>query len=156
MSLKDEILAKVAVIADRVARSEGLEIVDIELLGGGSARLLRVFIDKPGGVNHGDCENVSHQLGTILDIEDVMPGGSYTLEVSSPGIERKLTRARDFERFVGRKAKIVLRQPLDNRRRWEGRLAAFAEDTITLALDSGDSLRIALAQVEKANLKFER
>ncbi|MBV9086145.1 MAG: ribosome maturation factor, partial [Acidobacteriaceae bacterium] len=78
-------------IAERVAASNGLEVVEVEFRGGGGkARMLRVYIDKPGGVTHEDCANVSHEMGTILDVEDAVPGGSYTLEVSSPGLDRKL------------------------------------------------------------------
>ena len=76
---------KVREIAERVAQSSGLEVVDLELLGGGKARTLRVYIDKPGGVTHEDCANFSREAGTIFDVEDAVPGASYTLEVSSPG-----------------------------------------------------------------------
>src|SRR6266481_8777104 len=97
---------RVREIAERVAASSGLEVVDVELRGSGNARMLRVFLDKPGaasgdplaGVTHGDCATFSREFGTILDVEDAMPGGSYTLEVSSPGLDRKLTRPADFER----------------------------------------------------------
>jgi len=77
--------AKVRGIADRVASSSGLEVVDIEFRGGGKSRMLRVFIDKPAGVTHEDCANFSREFGTILDVEDAVPGATYTLEVSSPG-----------------------------------------------------------------------
>jgi ribosome maturation factor RimP len=153
--MSDAVVAKVTQIAERVARSEGLEIVDVELLGGGKKRLLRIYIDKPGGVSHADCETVSQQVGTILDVEDVIPGGSYTLEVSSPGLERKLTKAKDFERFVGHKARVTLREPVENRRQWEGMLAGFSGDTITLEPEPGKAVRFALHQVAKANLKFD-
>jgi ribosome maturation factor RimP len=153
--MSDAVVAKVTQIAERVARSEGLEIVDVELLGGGKKRLLRIYIDKPGGVSHADCEMISQQVGTILDVEDVIPGGSYTLEVSSPGLERKLTKAKDFERFVGHKARVTLREPVENRRQWEGMLAGFSGDTITLEPEPGKAIRFALHQVAKANLKFD-
>ena len=94
-------------------------------------------------------------MGTILDVEDVIPGGRYTLEVSSPGVERKLTKPRDFERFVGQKVKIVLRQPVENQRHWVGALKSFAEGIITLEPSPGRSVQFPLDQVEKANLKFE-
>src|SRR5580692_2468723 len=92
---------RVREIAERVASSSGLEVVDIEFRGGGKSRMLRVFIDKPAGVTHEDCANFSREFGTILDEEDAVPGATYTLEVSSPGLDRKLTRAADFERFAG-------------------------------------------------------
>src|SRR6266567_6429596 len=108
------ILSKIEAIAERVARSEGIEIVEIELKGGGRNRFLRISIDKPEGVTHGDCELISQQVGTILDVEDVVPG-AYTLEVSSPGVERKLIKPQDYERFQGRKARITLRDAVDGR-----------------------------------------
>ena len=148
-------LEKVREIAERVAHSSGLEVVDLELLGGGRARMLRIFIDKPEGVSHADCEFISHEVGTILDIEDVIPGGRYTLEVSSPGLERKLTKAKDFERFTGQKARIVLREPVENQRNWSGTLIGCEDGQITLEPVAGRQVRFALAQVEKANLKFE-
>ena len=105
-------LDRVREIAERVAASSGLEVVEVEFRGSGKARMLRVFLDKPGaasgdplaGVTHEDCANFSREFGTILDVEDVMPG-SYTLEVSSPGLDRKLTKAAEFERFVGSRLK---------------------------------------------------
>ena len=95
--------------------------------------MLRVFLDKPGaasgdplaGVTHGDCAEFSREFGTILDVEDAMPG-SYTLEVSSPGLDRKLTKAAEFERFVGSRMKLTTRNPVNNNRHFEGRWKAFA------------------------------
>jgi|ERR1700690_1396580 ribosome maturation factor RimP len=166
---KEEIVAKIAEIAERVADSEGIEIVDVQLLGAGRGRLLRIFIDRPAGdasvdrphgVSHADCEFISHQVGTILDIEDVIPGDSYTLEVSSPGLERKLSKAKDFERFVGQKAKVVLREPVENQRSWEGRLAGISQGVVALEVPAlepaaGRVIHFPLDQVQKANLKFD-
>jgi ribosome maturation factor RimP len=151
---KEIVVERVREIAERVAASEGIEVVDIELLGGGNFRVLRIFIDKPEGVSHADCEFISKDVGTILDVEDVMPG-SYTLEVSSPGVERKLSKPRDFERFTGQKVKIKLRDPLENQRNWEGTLAGFSDGIITIEPAPGKTLSFSLDQVEKANLKFE-
>jgi len=153
--MKDAILARVREVAERVALSEGMEIVDVELLGAGNRRLLRIYIDKSAGVSLDDCELVSQQVGTILDVEDIVPGGSYTLEVSSPGVERKLATPRDFERFLGRKAKVLLREPVENRRRWEGTLVAFSAGVVTLEPAPGKTLRFDLEQIERANLKFD-
>ena len=97
----------------------------------------------------------AHQVGTILDVEDVMPGGRYTLEVSSPGLERKLLKPQDYERFQGKKAKISLRDPVEGRRHWEGMLAGFAEGSVTLETEPGITRRFPLEQIQKANLKFE-
>jgi ribosome maturation factor RimP len=162
--MKNDILANIRAVAERVGAREGIEIVDVELLGGGGSRLVRIYIDRPGapgtpdqpiGVTHGDCENVSHQVGTILDVEDIVPGGRYTLEVSSPGVERKLSRIQDFVRFAGQKAKIVLREPIESSKRWDGVLAGVTGDTIHLETSSGKRLDIPIEHVSKANLKFE-
>ena len=82
-------------VCERVAADFGLEVVEVELKGGGKARTLRIYLDKPGGVTLDDCATVSREVGTILDVEDVIPGGQYTLEVSSPGLDRKLLKAAD-------------------------------------------------------------
>jgi ribosome maturation factor RimP len=152
---REAITEKVQQIAERVGSRGGIEIVDVQLLGGGGSRVLRIFIDKPQGVTHADCEFISQQVGTILDVEDVVPGSRYTLQVSSPGVERKLTTPREFERFVGQKVKVVLRQPVENQRHWVGALTSFAEGIITLEPSPGRSVQFPLEQVEKANLKFE-
>jgi ribosome maturation factor RimP len=155
MADRAAVVEKITEIAERVGASEGLEIVDVQLLGGGGSRLLRIYIDKPEGVTHADCESISQNVGAILDQEDVIPGGTYTLEVSSPGVERKLSKPREFERFSGHKIKIVLRQPLEGQKHWAGMLKSYAEGTITLEPSPGKSIQIPLEQVEKANLKFE-
>lgn len=152
---KSAIIDKVTEIVERAGRADGIEPVEVQWLGGGSSRLLRIFIDKPEGVTHGDCEMISQYVGTVLDVEDVIPGGRYQLEVSSPGVERKLTRAKDYERFVGRKVKVVVREPVEDRKSWEGTLAGFSQDVIILEPAKGSPVRIPLDQVERANLKFE-
>jgi len=152
---KTATLAKVQEIADRIGASQSLEIVDVELLGNGVHRVLRIFIDKESGVTHADCELVSNLVGEALDEQDIIPGGQYTLEVSSPGIERKLKTLRDFSRFAGKKAKIALREPLENRRQWEGVLVGVEEDRIVLEPKPGQIIRIGLDQVDRANLKFD-
>jgi ribosome maturation factor RimP len=152
---KEVLAQRVKEVAARVCEPEGIELVEANVLGGGSARLIRIYIDKPAGVTHADCEFVSHQVGTIFDVEDVIPGGSYHLEVSSPGVERKLTKPADFQRFLGQKAKVVLREPVENQRSWIGKLAAFNGDVVTLEPVAGKQIQFALDQVEKANLKFE-
>src|SRR5215471_16876934 len=129
--MRQDVVSKIEEIAERVARSEGIEVVEVELKGGGRNQLLRISIDKPAGVSHADCELISLQVGTILDVEDVVPG-HYTLEVSSPGLERKLLKPRDYERFQGRKAKLTLREPVENQRHWEGILAGFSDGVISL------------------------
>src|SRR6201995_147652 len=114
--MTDTIASKIEEIARRVAEPEGLEVVEVEVKGGGAHRFVRISIDKPAGVSHADCESVSQQVGTILDVEDVVPGGRYTLEVSSPGVERKLVKPQDYQRFQGKKVKISLRDAVEGRR----------------------------------------
>src|SRR5579871_5024912 len=144
---KEETIAKITEIAERVAQSEGLEIVDVEFLGAGRSRVLRIFIDRPQGVSHADCEFISQHVGTILDVEDVIPGENYTLEVSSPGLERKLVKEKDFERFVGKKAKVVLREPVENQRSWEGKLAGISQGVVALEPSEGRVIHFPLTQV---------
>jgi ribosome maturation factor RimP len=154
-TMQSAIASKIEEIAQRVAQSEGMEIVEVEVKGGGAHGFVRISIDKPEGVTHGDCELISQQVGTILDVEDVVPGGHYTLEVSSPGIERKLVKLRDYERFQGKKAKIVLKEPIDQKRTFEGALAGVAGSEIALEIAPGQTVRVPFDQVQKANLKFE-
>ena len=153
--MRDDVASRIEAIAARVAASEGMEVVEVAVKGGGASRLVRISIDKPQGVTHGDCELVSQQVGTILDVEDVVPGGRYTLEVSSPGVERKLVKPDDFKRFQGKKARLVLRQPVEGRRNWEGTLAGFEDGRVTLETGGNAPLRVALSEIQKANLKFE-
>jgi ribosome maturation factor RimP len=155
-------LERVRSIVQRVAASHGVELVDVEFRGGGKSRMLRIFIDKPSGVSHDDCAGVSREVSTILDVEDVVPGGSYVLEVSSPGLDRKLVRAEDFARFVGSVVKVVTRDAIAGNRFFQGRLESFADGRLLLdvsgqaarrgASSSSRKVEIALANVERANL----
>ena len=149
------IVEKVRQIAERAGAKDNIEVVDVQFLGGGGTRVLRLFIDKPGGVTHGDCEAMSQHVGTVLDIEDVIPGQRYTLEVSSPGVERKISTPAEFERFVGQKIKVVLREPLENQKSWAGTLVSFAQGEVTLEPSPGRQLQFPFDQVQRANLKFE-
>jgi ribosome maturation factor RimP len=153
--MREDILAKVREVAERVGESEGIEIVDVEMAGSGHGRVLRIYIDRLTGVTHSDCELISQQVGTILDVEEAVPGGAYTLEVSSPGVERKLSRPQDFVRFQGQKVKITLREPVENRRNWEGVLAGFDEGVLRLEAAPGKEISFNMQQIQKANLKFE-
>ena len=152
---KEAIVSRINEIAERVALQNGIEIVELDLLGGGKARVLRITIDKPEGVTHADCESISRQVGAVLDAEDVIPGEGYSLEVSSPGVERKLTKPADFQRFSGQKIKVSLVDPVEEQRYWEGTLKGFEENGILLEPVEGRLLRIPLESIRKANLKFE-
>jgi ribosome maturation factor RimP len=155
-------LERVRSIVERVASSSGLEVLETELRRGGKSRMLRIVIDKPAGVTHEDCANVSREVGTILEVEDAMPGGSYLLEVSSPGLDRKLVRPADYERFIGSLVKLTTREPVNGNQHFEGRLQSFQDGWLTLDLNLGKKkkknapelpeLKLQFGNVEKANL----
>jgi ribosome maturation factor RimP len=154
-STKEALVERITRIVERAAQREGLEVWDVELLGAGKSRVLRIFIDKPEGVGLSDCEKISQQVGTVLDVEDVIPGDSYNLEVSSPGVERKLHRLEHFQRFLGSKARVALREPIEGQRKWEGTLTGIEGEQVALESAGGKAIRFRMDQVEKANLKFE-
>src|SRR5947209_18677245 len=107
---------KIRTIAARVAATYGVELVEVDLKGGGKARTLRITIDKPEGVTHEDCAMVSRDVSTILDVEDAVSGSSYTLEVSSPGLDRPLKSPEDYRRFTGSRLKLTTREPVNGNR----------------------------------------
>jgi ribosome maturation factor RimP len=146
-------LERIRDAAERAARTAGVEVVDVEWKIG-KQRFLRVYIDKPGGVSHRDCEAVSEQLGVLLDVEDLVPGPRYILEVSSPGLDRKLTKAPDFERFAGRLARISTVEPVENCTFFEGRLAGCSNGLVKLDIQ-GRIVELPLAGIRKANLVVE-
>ena len=139
--------------AERAARAAGVEVVDVEWKVGGQ-RFLRIFIDKPEGVSHRDCQAVSEQLGVLLDLEDLIPGARYTLEVSSPGLDRKLTKPGEFERFTGRLARISTSEPVENARFFEGRLAGYADGRVKIEVQ-GKIIKVPFNGIRKANLVVE-
>jgi ribosome maturation factor RimP len=173
-------LEKIRGAAERVARSEGLEIVDVEWKIG-KQRFLRVYIDRvpkaaapisdAAGtmgageivhdpfpkISHADCERVSQQLSVILDVEELIPGPAYTLEVSSPGMDRALTKAADYERFRGRLAKITTSEPIGDAKFFEGRLAGFADGKVRMELKGKEArtVELPLEAIRKANLVVE-
>jgi ribosome maturation factor RimP len=146
-------LERIREAAERVARSAGVEVVDVEWKIG-KQRFLRVYIDKPDGVSHRDCEAVSNQLSVILDVEDLVPGPHYILEVSSPGLDRKLTRPAEFERFAGRLARISTNEPVENQKFFEGRLAGFADGKVQIEV-KGRVVAVPVGGIRKANLVVE-
>jgi ribosome maturation factor RimP len=146
-------LERIREAAERVARSTGVEVVDVEWKVG-KQRFLRVYIDKPEGVSHRDCEAVSNQLSVILDVEDLVPGPHYILEVSSPGLDRKLTKPAEFERFTGRLARISTAEPIENQKFFEGRLAGFADGKVQIEV-KGRVLALPMEGIRKANLVVE-
>jgi len=171
-------------VIQNVASAGGLEVVEVELKGSGRNQMLRIYVDKPGGVTHADCEAVSHGVGNALEGDEVLPN-QYTLEVSSPGVERKLKKWKDFERFQGQRMKVVLREPLidvepikaagppapakgpngkaalkhlDGKtglKHCEGILQSAHDGTLKMELTDGRSVQFPFEQVDRANLKFE-
>ena len=145
-------------MAERVVSSEGLYLVDVELKGGRSNPLLRIYIDKQGGISHADCQLVSEQLSAMLDVEDPFPG-SYTLEVSSPGLDRELRKPRDYEHFTGRRARLILRSPAGGRTSGpttvEGRLAGLEAGRVRLDLGESGIQEYDLAEISKGKLLIE-
>jgi ribosome maturation factor RimP len=181
--------------AQRIAASHNLDLVDLEFQGGAKHRTLRVFVEKNAleraklaelaasgtaedlpkgvpaellsGVTHEDCATFAQDFGTVLDVEDLIPGAEYTLEVSSPGLERKLFKPDDFTRFQGSLVKLQTFTPVNNNRQWNGRLTKFADGVLTIDLSAvkqkgkakkaatEQTVDIALANVEKANLVAE-
>jgi ribosome maturation factor RimP len=182
-------------LAERVAASHHLEIVDVEFGGGGRSRALRVFLEKDAaerarlkaraeageeidlpksvpvellsGVTHEDCAAFATDFGTLLDVEDVVPGAEYTLEISSPGLERKLVRAEDFARFQGSLVKVKTFTPVNSCREWTGRLTGFLDGVLKIdpaavkqkgkakKAPFAETIEIQLKDVEKANLVVE-
>ena len=145
---------KICEIVERVTKSEGLTLFDVELKGAGANRVLRVFIDKAEGVTHADCQLVSEQLSVILDVEDPIPG-HYVLEVSSPGLDRQLVKPSDFTYFAGRRARLVLREPLGSQRVFEGRLAGCDSGRVRLDLGDQGVSEFELSNITKAKLVVE-
>ena len=181
--------------AERVAASHNLELVELEFQGGVKFRTLRVFIEKNAverarlaelasagaaedlpkgvpaellsGVTHDDCTVFAQDFGTVLDVEDLIPGAEYTLEVSSPGLERKLSKPEDYSRFQGCLVKLQTFTPVNKNRQWQGRLKSFADGVLTIDLSAvkqkgkakkaatEETVEIALANVEKAHLIAE-
>ena len=190
-------LETIRATADRVAASHGLELVDLEFGGAGKHRALRVYVEKdaagraklaaevataegaallPKGVpvellswtTHEDCENFARDFGTVLDVEDLVPGAEYTLEVSSPGLDRKLTKAADYARFRGSLVKLQTFAPVEGNRHFTGRLTAFDGQTLELDLQavkpkgkrkknevSPTTVQIELSNIERGNLVAE-
>ena len=187
-------LDEIRATAQRVAASHNLDLVDLEFQGGSKFRTLRVYIEKNeaeraklaeqaaagtselpkgvpvemlSGVTHEDCARFAQDFGTVLDVENLIPGAEYTLEVSSPGLERKLFRPEDFTRFQGSLVKLQTFTPVNKNRQWQGRLTKFTDGVLTIDLSAvkqkgkakkaatESTVDIALANVEKANLVAE-
>ena len=155
------IVEQVRAVAARVAATLGLEIFDVQFKQEAGGMVLRVLIDRPGPaanaeecVSVADCANVSRDLSALLDVEDIVPV-AYTLEVSSPGLDRPLRGRTDFERFSGRRAKVVIREAVDGQTFFRGRLAGVDADAALSDGDDGRQHRVPLGLVTRANLEVE-
>jgi ribosome maturation factor RimP len=154
-------LERIRTIATRVAAARGLEIWDLQSRREASGHVVRIVLDRPGpsatpedSVSIEDCEQVNREIGTILDVEDPLPF-TYTLEVSSPGLTRPLRQAEDYRRFTGRLAKIVVREPVDNQKAFEGRLRGLDGDDVLFEAQNGRQHRLPLALITRGRLEVE-
>jgi ribosome maturation factor RimP len=155
-------LERVREAATRVAASYGLDIYDVELRREGGQHVLRVVLDRPGpnrtaeeSVSVDDCARVSEELSAILDVEDVVPADRYTLEVSSPGLDRPLRHADDYRRFAGRRAKIVLAEPVARQTAFAGRVLGLEGDDVLFESEGGKQVRLPLRLITRARLDVE-
>ena len=128
----------------------GYELSDLEVRLGGRGGVLRVFIDHPEGIGLDDCEKVSLAVSALLDVEDPLPG-QYNLEVSSPGLDRKLTNVEHFQRFTGETVKVQMRFPIEGRKRFRGTLVSSTDENIVVEVD-GESHSLPLATIDTARL----
>jgi ribosome maturation factor RimP len=155
------VVEAVRAIASRIAAGHGLEIFDVQFRREASGMVLRIRIDRPGPaataeecVSVADCAAISRDLGAVLDVEDVVPA-AYTLEVSSPGLDRPLRHAEDYRRFAGRRAKIVLREKVGGQGFLKGRLAGVEDGDLLMDADDGVRHRVPLGVISRANLEVE-
>jgi ribosome maturation factor RimP len=152
--ISEEIVDRVRAMADPILFNEGIELVDIEYLRESRGWVLRLYLDKESGITLDDCTRISEEVGRTLDVEDVIET-PYTLEVSSPGLARRLKTEKDFMKYQGSLVKVKTVSPIDNRRKFKGRLLGVSENRIEVETDGG-IFQIPLSNVGKANLEFER
>src|SRR2546426_2311960 len=156
-----DVVGQIRSMASRVAAGRGLEIFDVQFRREAPGMVLRIQIDRPGpastaedSVSVEDCAHVSRELSAILDVEDVVPD-AYTLEVSSPGLDRPLRRPDDYRRFSGRRAKLVMREPVDGQKYFKGRLGGIDQDAVLIDAEDGRRHRVPLGVITRANLEVE-
>lgn len=151
---KDLIAEKIKTIAENVASEENLELVHVEMIGAGKNSTLRIFIDKPEGVTLEDCSNVSRQMSQILDADDFIPT-AYTLEVSSPGLERDLYNLKDFEKYAGNLAKVKTKHPINGQKNFRGRITEVKGEEIIFEDRTSGAVSFPYNAVAKANLELD-
>jgi ribosome maturation factor RimP len=159
--VKMDPLAQIRAVAERVAASRGLDVWDIQSRRESIGHVVRIFIDRPGpaataeeSVSIEDCEQVNREISTILDVEDPLPF-AYTLEVSSPGLDRPLRGGTDYARFAGRMAKVVVREAVDNQKAFAGRLRGMDQDDVLLEAPNGRMHRLPLRLITRGRLDVE-
>ena len=149
-----EMEERIRAIAERVATEHGYEHVHTEVGVLGRNAAVRIFIDKPGGVTHQDCSTVSHHVGTVLEVEDWV-NSAYTLEVSSPGLERGLYKRADYERFAGHLAKMKSREAVNGQRNFKGRIVGVEGDKVVFDDNTNGRVKVPVASIVKANLEID-
>jgi ribosome maturation factor RimP len=156
-NLKQTVEERAMALLDPIVAGEGLELVDLEFLREREGWILRLFIDKPGGrVGLEDCTQVSRAVDPALDVEDLVPH-EYSLEVSSPGVDRPLKKPAHFERVKGQKVKVKTFGPLGDppRKNFTGTLTEVAGDSISVEVEGAGTFHILFKDIAKANLEFE-
>jgi ribosome maturation factor RimP len=154
MSQRENLAARIQDFAEQLAASMGLEIVLVEIKGGSNRSIVRTYIDKPGGIAIVDCESFSKRMSVLLDVEDWIPF-SYTLEVSSPGLNRPLVKETDFQRFAGKNARLRTRGPIGGQKNFRGKILGAVSGKVGIEVAPGKRVDIAVGEIEKANLIIE-
>ncbi len=149
-----DLLGRIRALAEAILIDQGMELVDVEFRREAQGWVLRLYLDKPGGVTLGDCQRVSEELGDHLDVEDLIDH-PYHLEVSSPGLDRPLTRGADFVRFAGREVKVTTREAVEGQRNFRGRLVGLEGERVLVALPDGRRAAIPRELILKARLQPE-
>ncbi|RLF58960.1 MAG: ribosome maturation factor RimP [Thermoplasmata archaeon] len=144
---------QITMLVEPVLEEMGFELIDVEYFGPGGRRVLRVYMDRPGGVSLDDCARVSREIGVLIDVKDLIPE-RYVLEVSSPGLNRRLKREKDFAWAMGKKVKVRMKTPVEGRRNFTGRLIEMQEGTIAVEVEKGKAV-LPIHGIDKANLVYE-
>ena len=147
----DEIYHCIRKVTEPIIEASGMELIKVEMLTKEKGRILRLYIDKEGGVNLDDCVKISRQINPVLDVEDIIHG-SYVLEVSSPGLDRPLVREKDFLKYKGKLVKIQIKEPIDNRRNYKGKIVDVKEGILILSMEEGKTAELPLFLIVKAKL----
>jgi len=151
---RESLETRLTSLAEQVAASMGMEVVLVEIKGGGNRSIVRIFIDQPDGISLSDCERFSKRFSVLLDVEDFVPF-SYVLEASSPGLDRPLAKEKDFDRFAGKAAKVRTRLPVEGQKNFRGRILGVNGGRLSLETAPEKRVEIALTDIEKANLVIE-